>query len=325
MLHRGLLFVLAIQPFVAEALAEAPTAALPSPLEPGRFAITIRSGGYERVVHIQIPEGYKSDARPPLVLLLHGAGGNGLGILDKDGWAAKADKEGFVAVAPDGVPIVPGSPANFRTNPPLWNYGQLKARSARAAIDDVAFIRQLLDELKKKVPYNDKRLFCAGHSNGGGMTFRLAADLSERFTAIGTVAGVMTLEVPKPKKPLPTLCILGTNDPLLPLAGGEVKMPWGSRQVPPVAGSLALWAKALGCKTEPTVVSDQDGLKRVEYRSASTGPTFSVIYIDGHGHHWPGGQRILPESMVGPITHKLDATDTIWDFFKVYLPTVPTK
>jgi polyhydroxybutyrate depolymerase len=316
MFRRQLLFVLAILTFAVEARADQPTAALPSPLEPGRLTITIASGGFERVVHIQIPEGYKSDSKSPLVLLLHGAGGNGLAMLDRDGWAAKADKEGFVAVAPDGIPIQPRSPASFRANPPLWNYGQLKDRTPRAAIDDVAFIRQLLDELKKKIPHDASRVFCSGHSNGGGMALRLAAELSQRFTAIGAVAGVLTLEVPKLKKPLPTLCILGTKDPLMPLAGGEIKMSWGSRQLPPVADSLALWAKALGCKTEPTIVSDQDGLKKVEYRSRSNGPTLSVIYIEGHGHHWPGGQRTLPESMVGPITKTLDATDTIWKFFQ---------
>ncbi len=72
--------------------ADEPADALTAPPKPGRFTLTIKSGGFERVVHIQIPEGYKSEAKPPLVLLLHGAGGSGLGILDKDGWAAKADK-----------------------------------------------------------------------------------------------------------------------------------------------------------------------------------------------------------------------------------------
>jgi polyhydroxybutyrate depolymerase len=320
-----LLFVLSILPLAATARGDQPTAALPSPLEPGRFAITIASGGLDRVAHVQIPEGYKADSTFPLVLLLHGAGGNGSGILDKDGWAAKADKEGFVAVAPDGIPIVTRAAANFRTNPPLWNYGQLKTRTPRAAIDDVAFIRQLLDELKTKVPYNERRVFCAGHSNGGGMALRLAADIPERLVAAASVAGVLTVEVPKPKQPLPTLCILGTSDPLMPLAGGEIKMSWGTRQLPPVADSLALWAKTLGCKTEPTTLSDADGLKKVEYSSKSKGPTLSVIYIEGHGHHWPGGQRTLPESMVGPITKTLDATDTIWDFFAAHDPAAATK
>ena len=325
MFRRQLSFLIAVLLWAAQAAADQPTAGLPAPLEPGRFAITILSAGFERVVHLQIPEGYKSDSKKPLVLLLHGAGGSGVSMLDKDGWAAKADKEGFVAVAPDGIAVQPRSPANFRSNPSLWNYGQLKAQSPRAAIDDVAFIRHLLDELKKKVPYDATRAFCAGHSNGGGMALRLAAELSERFRAVGTVAGVMTVDISKLKKPLPTLCIVGTEDPVMPLAGGEVKMVWGSRQLPPVTSSLAMWAGAMGCNTEPTTVSDQDGLKKVQYPSKSKGPILSVIYIEGHGHHWPGGQRSLPESVVGPITKKLDATETIWEFFQAHDATMPPK
>jgi polyhydroxybutyrate depolymerase len=295
--------------------AAEPRTEIPSPPKPGRFTITIKSGDFDRVAHVHNPANYDPETKPPLVLILHGAGGNGTGVLDKNGWAAKADEEGFVAVAPDGIPAFPRSPANFRTNPPLWNSGQLKARSPRGAIDDVAFIRELLDTLKEKVPYDESRVFCAGHSNGGSMTFRLATDLSERFAAIGTVAGVMAMEDPKPETPLPTLYILGTKDPLMPMEGGEVKLPWGIRRNPPVAEPLAAWANALGCETTPTTVSDEKGVKRDEYPSKADGPKLSVIYIEGHGHHWPGGQHSLPESMTGPITNKLNATDTLWDFF----------
>ena len=95
-----------------------------------------------------------------------------------------------------------------------------------------------------------------------------------------------------------------------------MKLPWGSHYNPPVAERLAVWAHALGCSTQPKTVSDTGGVRRLEYPSKSGGPTLSVIYIDGHGHHWPGGQRTLPESMVGPITSKLDATEVLWEFFR---------
>lgn len=296
-----------------------PAPELPSPPRPGRFTLTLKSGEFDRLAHVQIPTGYKPDAKPPLVLMLHGAGGNGSDALVQDGWAAKADKEGFVVVAPDGLPALPRLPANFRGNPPLWNSGQLRSGSPRAAIDDVAYIRQLLDALKEKAPYDESRVFCTGHSNGGGMTFRLAAELSERFAAIGTVAGMMALEDPKPRKPLPTLYILGAKDPLMPLEGGEVKLPWGSRTNPPVAEPLAKWAKAIGCETEPKTISDKDAVKKVEYPSKTNGPKLTAVYLDGHGHQWPGGERtLLPESLIGPMTSKLNATDALWNFFKTY-------
>ncbi len=289
---------------------------LPSPLAPGTFTLTIKSGGYDRLAHVHIPTGYKTGTKPVLVLALHGAGGEGTGMLTHDGWAAKSDKEGFLVVAPDGLPARPTAEANFLTNPHLWNSGQLRAGSPRAAIDDVAFIRALLDALKERVPYDEAHVFCAGHSNGGGMAFRLGAELPERLTAIGSVAGLMSVKNPQPKRPLPTLFIVGTKDLLVPLAGGEVKLPWGTKQNPPIAETLAAWAKALGCEPEPKTLSDVGGLKTLEYPSKSGGPTLTAIYIDGQGHNWPGGTQTLPESMVGPVTTKLNATDALWDFFK---------
>src|SRR5882672_7669886 len=105
----------------------------------------------------------------------------------------------------------------------------------------------------------------------------------------------MAIADPKPKKPLPTLYILGTKDPLVPLDGGEIKLPWGTHRNPPVSEPLGAWAKALGCETEPKTISEKEGLKKIEYPSKTNGPTLSVIYIDGHGHHWPGGKPTLPE------------------------------
>jgi polyhydroxybutyrate depolymerase len=298
------------------AWAVPPKTTLPSPPHPGRFTLVIKSGGYDRVAHIQIPKTYKVEAKSPLVLLLHGGGGSGTHALERDGWADKAEKEGFLVVAPDGLGAAPKLPTNFRLNPAVWNAANLRRGSRRAAIDDVAFFRQLLDDLTDKLPYDRNRVYCVGHSNGGGMTFKAAAEISERFTAIGTVAGLIAVENPKPRKALPTLYIIGTKDPLMPVEGGEVKTPWGIRQNPPISEPLAKWATALGCETEPKVMSDKDGLKKVEYPSRSDGPTLTVLYIEGHGHHWPGAQSVLPRNLMGPNTSKLNATDAIWEFFR---------
>jgi poly(3-hydroxybutyrate) depolymerase len=133
---------------------------------------------------------------------------------------------------------------------------------------------------------------------------------------------VATIHIPKGYKSgtKPPLVLLlhggGDKAPLMPMNGGEVKTPWGSRQNRPVTEPLAKWAEALGCEKEPKTISEKEGVKKVEYPSKSNGPELTVLYLEGHGHYWPGARPSLPESMIGPITSKLNATDTIWEFFK---------
>jgi len=237
-------------------------------------------------------------------------------VLDHDRWAVTAERNGFLVVAPDGLPIIPDQPASFRKNPTLWNSGQLNSRSPRAAINDVTFLRQLLDDLKPRLGYDPRRVYCCGHSNGGAMTFRVAAELSERFAAVGTVAAGVAFDVPRLKHPMPTLCILGTKDPLAPLEGGEVRHPWGTRRHPPVVQSLAAWANQLGCDVRPKTMSNTNGVEKQQYLSKSAGPDLTVLLIEGHGHVWPGSKSFLPESVIGPATSQIDATETLWEFFK---------
>ena len=55
--------------------ADEPASELTTPAKPGRYTLTLKQGEFERVAHIQIPPSYQPDTKPPLVLMLHGAGG----------------------------------------------------------------------------------------------------------------------------------------------------------------------------------------------------------------------------------------------------------
>jgi polyhydroxybutyrate depolymerase len=285
-------------------------------LAPGKHVLTLEAAGQKWTYRVHVPAKYDSAKPTPLVLILHGAGGSGEGYLDRAGWAKKADAAGFIAVAPDGLPIRPDAKADFLTNPRVWNTGQLRAESPRAKIDDLAFFRSLLDTVEKQLNVDKSRVYVTGHSNGAGMTFRLGTELSERFTALAPVASHVWAKDPKPARPLPTLYIVGTNDPLIPLAGGERTLPWGKSTVPPVHDSLTTWAKALGCPTTPKTIRDKDGVKIVEYGPGKDGVKLTVWFITGQGHNWPGGRMLLPAKYSGPDSDKVDATKVIQEFFE---------
>lgn len=289
-------------------------------LGPGRHHLKLVAAGQEWTYHVQVPEGFDPGRPLPVVLILHGAGGSGDAYLDRTGWAKKADEAGFLAVAPDGLPSAPRFRADFWTNPRLWNTGLLDPGSARARVDDRAFFVALLDDLARRWPVDADRIYLTGHSNGGGMTFRLGTELSDRFAALAPVASHYWYgEDARPAHPRPTLYLVGTEDPFVPLAGGEITLPWGKRVSPPVAHTLDLWAKGLGCTSEPSTRRDDDGVKIVDYGPGREGSSLTAVFVARHGHSWPGGSDVMPAYMTGPVSGKVDATDMIWDFFRTKL------
>jgi polyhydroxybutyrate depolymerase len=151
------------------------------------------------------------------------------------------------------------------------------------------------------------------------MTFKLATEIPERFAAVAPVAGQLAIENPKPRKPLPTLFVIGTGDPLVPLEGGETTLPWGKRTTAPVKVWMETWAKAIGAPTEPKRIESKPGLRIEEYSPGRDETFLRVVYIEGHGHGWPGGDEAgLPENLIGRKTTTFDATVELWNFFKQF-------
>lgn len=277
--------------------------------------LEVKAEGHTWTYHLHVPS-KMSQSGVPLVVVFHGAGGNGKDYLSKNGWTALSEQEGFVVVAPDGLPAMPRMPANSRLNPRVWNSGQLKANSPRAKINDMVFVNAMLDDVAQRTSIDTKRIYATGHSNGAGMTFKVGADLSSRFAGIATVMGLNTSEGARPMKALPTLMIVGTRDPINPIEGGERLLPWGKSMVPPVAQGIKAWSQSLDCKGQVLKDRDDDEVTVERFTGCRDDATYTVWYLKGQGHAWPGGQESgLPESMIGPNVTRINATRVIWQFF----------
>lgn len=96
---------------------------------------------------------------------------------------------------------------------------------AEGRADDVAFIGKLLDDLATVVKVDEKRVYAYGMSNGGMMSYRLAAELSDRIAAVAPVAGTITIEESKPKRPVPIIHFHGTKDTSSPSSLRRAKLP----------------------------------------------------------------------------------------------------
>lgn len=286
------------------------------PLGPGDHRLSVRVGERDRRYLVHVPPGYDGRRPVPVVLMFHGAGGTARWSMNETGWGDKADRKGFLAVFPEGTSPDPTQPARFLKNPQLWNDGSGRTPLARLGVDDVAFTRALIEDLKQGFAVDDHRIYVTGFSNGAGLTFTLAVRLSNLIAAAAPVASHCWLKDPRPERAVPTLYIVGTQDPLIPMQGGTVETPWGrGTGRPPVQATIDRWAAALGCPLQPHVRFDRGGVKLVAYGPGRDGSEFLVYTVEGLGHHWPGGKGMLTDRLAGKPSNKLRATDIIWDFF----------
>jgi polyhydroxybutyrate depolymerase len=275
-----------------------------------RSTRSVTVGGRTRSYYVHVPPGCEPGTPAPVVLALHGATMNGPLMAWFCGLNAKADAAGFLAVYPDGT----GSRSEY-----LWNGGHCCGSAVRDQVDDVAFVAALLDDLAGTHAVDPKRVFATGMSNGAIMAYRLAAELSDRISAIAPVAGSLGVEVSRPVRPVSVLHVHGTRDEYVPFAGGRGPRTIFPADHPSAAESIGAWVTANGCAAEPTVdvlADGRDGLKvtRRTHGGGREGSEVALVVVEGGGHTWPG--RKSPAKALGPSTLAVSANDLMWEFFQ---------
>jgi polyhydroxybutyrate depolymerase len=179
---------------------------------------SLKVGGHERSWLVHTPAGYDGKKPLPLVLALHGGGGNYQGIIESSQFSPKADKEGFIAVYPNGTGKLKGIGLT-------WNAGNGSGYALENKIDDVGFFRVLIEWLKNKYAVDPQRIFVTGLSNGGMMTYRLACELADVIAAAGIVSGALAVDSPAPARPVSAIVFHGTADEHILYNGGTPKKP----------------------------------------------------------------------------------------------------
>ena len=288
----------------------------------------LEAGGYKRVYRVYAPLNLEKTKKYPLLVLLHGGGGTGKGMINlaRGGFEKLADRNGAVLAYPDGIDK-------------NWNdYRADKTRKAqRENIDDAAFISAMLGKISEAYPVDPARVYASGISNGAMMSYTLACRASDRFAAIAPVAGAMPENLAaacSPLRPVPVLIISGTKDKLVHWEGGYVTGPFGKKKLGrtvSVEKSRDFWLEKNSCDAAEKEISKLDSdtgdgtaVERENYRACAGGSAVEFIKIDGGGHTWPGGLQYLPELVIGKTSRELDANAEIWNFFMKHpLPAKP--
>ena len=72
-------------------------------------------------------------------------------------------------------------------------------------------------------------------------------------------------------------------------------------------------------ETYPGLYYTGDGCRIVRHvYGGCSGADTVLCEIKGGGHTWPGGPQYLPVSIIGRTCRDFDATERIWDFFKIH-------
>lgn len=281
-------------------------------LSEGMSSRRLKIDGRNRAWHVYVPPTVSDPAS--VVLVLHGAGMNGKMAMSFTGMNEKADREGFIAVYPDGT-----GAGSFLT----WNSGG-RGKRYDDRVNDVRFISAIIDDLKSCSSIDPSRIYATGISNGGMMCYRLATELSDRIAAIAPVAGTLTLREPKPVRRVPVMHFHGTQDTFVPWGGPAEQTP-AFISFRSVEDTLRTWAVLNDCDTQPLIEempdSSVDGttVRRWSYPTRPGGATTVLYEIIGGGHTWPGIEA--PVGFIGKSTKDINANDVMWEFFrKLQLP-----
>ena len=264
---------------------------------------SIISSGERRTYILHVPANYDPATPTPLVITIHGFAQWPANQMDVSQWNEVADENGFIVVYPAGTEF-----------PRRWRAGGFPLNGVDPMVD-VVFINDLIDSLSEEYNIDQNRIFANGLSNGGGMTFLLSCQLSNRIAAAGSVAGAYGLpwEECNPERLVPTIVFHGDADPIVPFHGGEPDGP--STRLPDIPEWVATLADRHVCNSEPTVSEVSENVTHSIYTDCTADVQLYVIH--GGGHTWPGGGS-LPEWLTGLTTQEIDASQLMWEFFSAH-------
>jgi polyhydroxybutyrate depolymerase len=276
----------------------------------GTTCQSLNIGGVSRTYLMHVPSSFQKGSGA-LVIVLHGSGGNGLGMEVGTGFSTLADQAGFAVVYPDGLL----ESSHSQTD---WAY------FFNDFTDDVGFLRQIINTVQASVGPDPKKIFVTGLSSGALMSHRLGVQLSDLVAAIGVVEGALFLNgnapaVPSAVGPVSVLILHGDEDLTLLYCGTAME---ASQEQ-----SFNYWAGASAdkCSTLSTPVPLCDGQGNISAvvekgGTGCSGNTEVKIYkLIGGIHTW----YTVPMNVSGQVPYNpgfdsntgVTTRDVLWSFF----------
>jgi poly(3-hydroxybutyrate) depolymerase len=285
----GLLAVALLAACTAEPKPVPPVAS-PVTGQAGDHTLTVTVGDKERTFLLHVPASYDPGRAAPAVVALHYRPGSGTAMRELTGLDAKADAEGFLVAYPEGVG------------------GQFNAFGCCGAQDDVGFVKAVTARLVERWHADPERVFLAGVSNGGDLSFRTAVEAPGVFAAIGVVSGGFAggrTEAAdyKPTSPVSVVTLIGADDP----------------QATTFRTGVDTWRGRIACPkpqapAAPASAQPLDPGVHLTTTHCPDGSDVDAYVIDGGAHAWFGATA----GELKDAAMKIEATDVLWTFFAAH-------
>jgi polyhydroxybutyrate depolymerase len=247
----------------------------------------------------------------PLILALHGGGGDPDQFASASGLGAAATRAGYAIAFPAG--------SGRRGDRLLtWNGGYCCGYAQRARVDDIGFLKSVIKDARDRYGVSD-RVFLTGMSNGSIMSETFAATNPDLVRAVAGVSGTLDTGHVRVAGQIPVLIIHGTADPMVPYAGGQGDTSLTRTNFASVTSVvqafLAPWGGGLS-QTSREIDRKDDGTSVIVTNYAKGDRlVLRLMTVEGGAHHWPGGRKArLKEGK----TQEIDANTEILRFFDLY-------
>jgi polyhydroxybutyrate depolymerase len=271
---------------------------------PGDYRFSFVYDGLTREYLVHVPKSYRPGRPTPMLLALHGGGGDADYQADDSKYRliSKSEQAGFIAVFPNGYSRFPSGILA------TWNAGSCCAGAVKNKSDDVGFIREVIGRMKRQASIDPKRIFATGMSNGAMMSWRLACEAPE-IRAIAPVEGTDNTASCRPAHPVPVIEFHAVNDEMVNFNGGPGPNSFTQTNFKSVPATQAKWVQLNHASSAAKRVLTVPGA----HCDLHPGPApVELCVTDTGGHSWPGGgtqQGRKQPSMA------ISANDLMWNFF----------
>ena len=268
--------------------------------------VTLADGRWYRVDLPPDPTG------APVILGLHGGGGNPDQFARNSGLSQPALSAGYAVIYPAGT-------SRRGLGLLTWNAGACCAHAAMVQIDDMAFLDAVITDAVRRFGLDAERVYLTGMSNGAMMAERYAAARPGNVKAVAGVSGTLD-ERFRVSGPVPLLHIHGTADDHVPYLGGKGEASiTRSVTFASVGSTVAAFVGAAGTplvQLQGVIDPADDGMQVIQrdWRRPDGIPMVRLLTVEGGGHVWPGGRRAVH----GGGTQDTSANDEILRFFAAH-------